>query len=198
MLLYLLLLLFLTMRALSNVWFKTPSITWFSFINLRCVCACKKCIISIKVTIDRSFSFSKKAINVSYLSSTVTIFSTSLESGNSFPNNFILFTLSNTLFEYFFNCLRLFHSLHLELPYQIQNFYASNLFVPFIFCFQVFEISFWDFRVMILVRIICETPTNEHNFALAFLVFFFLLVHLDLCHGWIFRQENIIFLYNFP
>jgi len=45
--------------------------------------------------VDKSFVFSKEAINASYISDTITIiFSMCMESKNSFPNNFIL--LANT------------------------------------------------------------------------------------------------------
>jgi len=112
------------------------------FVNLRYSCACKACITSVKVIVDKSFVFSKAAIDASYLSGTVTkIFSNFLnESGiwKLFSQQFYLVGNTQQFIWVFFNRLWLFHSLHLELPYQVQNFHASNLLVPFIFCFQVF------------------------------------------------------------
>jgi len=134
---------------------------------------CLQCMYHlVKVIVDKSFVFSKEVINALYLSGTdIIIFSTSLESRNSFPNNFILLAIPNNLFEYY---LIVSDSFILCISNSLINF---KTFMPRIFSFPSYstfkysQISLGDFRVMILVIIICETPANKHDFAFAFFGF---------------------------
>lgn len=157
------------MFSLLDSWF---CLIFFVLINLRCSWACKACSTSVKVILDRFFVFSNEAIYASYLSSIVTrIFSTILESVKPLPNNFILLTILNNLFEYSLIVLNYFILCSLNSLLKLNTCMLCIFLSPLYYSLKKFQISLGVLRIMILVRIICETPTNKHDFAFAFFVF---------------------------